>query len=154
VVRAPWLTHGYLKDAHNSVALWAGGWLHTGDIAAIEPDGYVRITDRIKDVIKTGGEWVSSLDVEDLILRHEAVAEAAVLGVPDAKWGERPMAVLVLQPDAEVSAEQIREHLRGFVARGLLSAYAVPDQVRFEQALPKTSVGKLNKRALRESMVG
>jgi fatty-acyl-CoA synthase len=85
VVRAPWLTQGYLKDPKNSENLWAGGWLHTGDLATIEPDGYVKITDRLKDVIKTGGEWVSSLELEDLILKHPAVAEVAVIGVPDPK---------------------------------------------------------------------
>jgi acyl-CoA synthetase (AMP-forming)/AMP-acid ligase II len=89
VVRAPWLTQGYLKDPTHSETLWAGGWLHTGDIAVIDDEGYLKITDRIKDVIKTGGEWVSSLDLEGLILKHPGVVEAAVIGVPDPKWTER-----------------------------------------------------------------
>jgi len=151
VVRAPWLTAGYLKDPGNSATLWAGGWLHTGDIAVRDPDGYLRITDRLKDVIKTGGEWVSSLDIEDLIMRHPAVAEVAVVGVPDPKWSERPLAFVVLKPGQSAGADEIRAHLAEFAGRGLLSRYAVPEQVRFTDVLPKTSVGKLNKRVLRET---
>jgi fatty-acyl-CoA synthase len=150
VARAPWLTQGYLKDPVNSEKLWAGGWLHTGDIAVIEKDGYIRITDRLKDVIKTGGEWVSSIDLEDLILKHPAAAEAAVIGVPDPKWSERPLAVLVTRAGQDVTAAQIRTHLREFADRGLISRYAVPEQVIFVDALPKTSVGKLDKKVLRE----
>jgi fatty-acyl-CoA synthase len=152
VVRAPWLTAGYLKDPANSAKLWAGGWLHTGDIAVRDPDGYVRITDRLKDVIKTGGEWVSSIDVEDLLLRHPAVAEAAVIGVPDPKWSERPLAFVVLKPDCTADADELRAHLAQYACRGLISRYAIPEQVRFADTLPKTSVGKLNKRALRETL--
>jgi fatty-acyl-CoA synthase len=151
VVRAPWLTAGYLKDPANSAKLWAGGWLHTGDIAVRDADGYLRITDRLKDVIKTGGEWVSSLDIEDLILRHPAVAEAAVIGVPDPKWSERPLAFVVLKPGETTEADEIRAHLAEFAGRGLIPRYAVPEQVRFVDALPKTSVGKLNKLVLREA---
>jgi len=150
VVRAPWLTKGYLKDPTNSKTLWAGGWLHTGDIGVIGADGYLKITDRLKDVIKSGGEWISSLDVEDLILRHPAVAEVAVIGVPDPKWSERPMAIVVLRPGQEVEADEIRLHLQAFVAKGLISAFAVPQHVKFVDQLPRTSVGKLNKRVLRE----
>jgi len=153
VVRAPWLTRGYLKDPTNTETLWAGGWLHTGDIAVRDADGFLRITDRLKDVIKTGGEWVSSLDVEDLILRHPAVAEVAVIGIPDKKWSERPMAVIVVKAGQKVSVDEIRAHLRGFAARGLISFYAVPEQVKFVESLPRTSVGKLNKRSLRETFV-
>jgi fatty-acyl-CoA synthase len=149
VVRAPWLTQGYLKDPQSSEGLWAGGWLHTGDIAVMDQDGYVRITDRLKDVIKTGGEWVSSLAVEDLILRHPAAAEAAVIGVPDAKWGERPLAVVVAKPGMHVTQADIRAHLREFAGRGVISTYAAPEHVVFVGDLPKTSVGKVDKKALR-----
>src|SRR5665647_1454724 len=90
VVRAPWLTQGYLKDARNSAALWAGEYLHTGDVASIDELGYVQISDRIKDVIKTGGEWISSLELEDIVSQHPSVSEVAVIGVADEKWGERP----------------------------------------------------------------
>jgi fatty-acyl-CoA synthase len=150
VVRAPWLTQGYLKDPVNSGKLWAGGWLHTGDIGTIDKHGYLNITDRLKDVIKTGGEWVSSLDLEDLILKHEAIADAAVIGVPDPKWSERPLAVIALQPNKTVTAEELREFLRGFAERGLISKYAIPEQIHVLDALPKTSVGKQDKKMLRE----
>jgi fatty-acyl-CoA synthase len=150
VVRAPWLTQGYLKDPQNSEKLWAGGWLHTGDIAVINEEGYLKITDRLKDVIKTGGEWVSSLDLEDLILKHPGVAEAAVIGVPDPKWTERPLALVVKKPGQEVSDADIKAQLHDFAARGVISKYGVPERVVFVDALPKTSVGKLDKKVLRE----
>lgn len=92
VLRAPWLTMGYFKEPEKSEELWQGGWLHTGDVATLDGMGYIDIRDRIKDVIKTGGEWVSSLDLEDLISRHPAVREVAVVGVADPQWGERPFA--------------------------------------------------------------
>lgn len=151
VARAPWLTTGYFKDPVNSAKLWEGGWLHTGDVAVCEPDGTLKIVDRIKDVIKTGGEWVSSIDVEDLILRHPAVAEAAVVGLPDAKWGERPLAVIVAKPGQALTAEEIVAHLTTFATQGVISRYAVPSRVEFVEQIPKTSVGKLNKRVLREN---
>jgi len=150
VVRAPWLTQGYLKDPVNSEKLWAGGWLHTGDIGTIDKDGHLSITDRLKDVIKTGGEWVSSLDLEDLILRHEAIADAAVIGVPDPKWSERPLGVVALKADKTVTADELRDFLRGFAERGLISKYAVPEQIHVLEVLPKTSVGKQDKKTLRE----
>ena len=150
VVRAPYLTQGYFKDPNNSEKLWLGGWLHTGDIAVIGEDGYVKITDRLKDVIKSGGEWVSSTDLENLILRHPAVIEAAVIGIPDAKWGERPLAVVVAKSGQDVSEADITALLLDFAAKGVISKYAVPEHVVFVQELPKTSVGKLNKKLLRE----
>ena len=150
VARAPWLTQGYLKDPVNSEKLWAGGWLHTGDIAVIDKEGYIKITDRLKDVIKTGGEWVSSLDLEDLILKHGSVAEAAVIGVPDPKWSERPLAVVVAKPGQEVSGAEIKDHLREYTGRGIISPYAIPENFVFVEDLPKTSVGKLDKKLLRE----
>jgi fatty-acyl-CoA synthase len=150
VVRAPWLTQGYLKDPKNSENLWAGGWLHTGDLGTIDADGYLKITDRLKDVIKTGGEWVSSLELEDLIHKHPAVAEVAIIGVPDPKWTERPLAVLVVKPGQEVSEAQIRTQLQEFAARGVIPVYCVPERIVFVEALPKTGVGKLDKKVLRE----
>src|SRR5208337_1783810 len=118
VVRAPWLTQGYLHDQAASNKLWEGGWLHTGDIGMLTPDGYLRITDRLKDVIKTGGEWVSSLDLEDMLRQTPQIAEAAVIGVPDPKWSERPLAIVVLRGDDTVEPDQVRAHLMGFVLRG------------------------------------
>jgi fatty-acyl-CoA synthase len=150
VARAPWLTQGYLKDPKGSEKLWAGGWLHTGDVATIDTDGYVKITDRIKDMIKSGCEWISSLQIEDLILRHPGVAEAAVIAVPDPKWIERPLGLLVAKPCQELSEEQIRAHLHGFVEKGIIAKFSVPDRIVFVEALPKTSVGKLDKKVMRE----
>ena len=106
VVRTPWLTQGYLGEPERSEDLWRGGWLHTGDVGVIDADGYLKIVDRIKDVVKTGGEWVSSLDIEDLILRVPGIAEAAVIGVPDEKWGERPVAFVVVQAGCRHSADR------------------------------------------------
>lgn len=152
VVRAPWLTQGYLNDQEASEELWEGGWLHTQDVGHIDASGYLQVTDRIKDVIKTGGEWVSSLELEDLIARHPAVNEAAVIAMPDEKWGERPYALVVLKADfaRKVSDEDIKAHVRRFAESGHISKYGVPEQVRFVTQLTRTSVGKLNKRALRE----
>jgi fatty-acyl-CoA synthase len=150
VVRTPWLTQGYLKDPRNSEALWRGGYLHTGDIGVIDAEGYLKITDRLKDVIKTGGEWISSLELEDLILKHPAVAEAAVVGIPDPKWGERPLALVVLRPESALDETAIRDWIRGFADRGVISKWGIPDRVLFIESIPKTSVGKLNKKAMRE----
>jgi fatty-acyl-CoA synthase len=151
--RAPWLTQGYYRDDANSEKLWAGGWLHTGDIGVMDRDGWLKITDRLKDVIKTGGEWVSSLDLEDLLLRHPAVAEAAVIGMPDPKWSERPIAVVVLMAGAHATQADLKAHIREFAGRGLISSYAVPEHVVFADELPKTSVGKINKKRLRQDYI-
>ncbi|GAB3362113.1 MULTISPECIES: fatty acid--CoA ligase [Giesbergeria] len=151
VVRAPWLTQGYFQDAPNSEVLWEGGYLHTNDIGVIDAHGYLRVTDRIKDVIKTGGEWISSLELEDLISRHPAVSEAAVIAVNDARWGERPMALVVLRQGCTASAQDIREHLTHFANQGHISKFAVPEQVQFVESIARTSVGKLNKRQLRQT---
>ena len=150
VVRSPWLTQGYLKDPQNSEQLWRGGYLHTGDIGVIDAEGYLKITDRLKDVIKTGGEWISSLELEDLILKHPAVAEAAVVGVPDPKWGERPLALVVAKSGQEVEATVIRAWLQDFADRGVISKWGIPDRVLLVDAIPKTSVGKLDKKVMRQ----
>jgi fatty-acyl-CoA synthase len=152
VVRAPWLTQGYVDDAEASEQLWAGGYLHTNDIGVIEPGGYLRIVDRIKDVIKTGGEWVSSLQIEDLISQCKGVSEAAVIGVKDDKWGERPLALVIkdAQTGDDLSDTQIKAHLAAFADDGVISKYGIPDRILFVKTLAKTSVGKLDKKALRE----
>ena len=150
VARAPWLTQGYLHDPVNSEKLWAGGWLHTGDIGVIDADGYLKITDRLKDVIKTGGEWVSSLDIEDLILKHPGVREVAVIGIPDPKWTERPLAVVAPKEGYSVSDSEIKSRLQEYAGQGIISRFAVPDRIVFVPTLPKTSVGKLDKKLLRE----
>lgn len=148
VVRAPWLTHSYLGDAQASQALWRGGWLHTGDIAVIEPDGCLHIVDRLKDVIKPGGEWVSSLQFEDILMKHPEVQEAAVIGVPDVSWGEGPTALVVPKAGSVLDVEAIRRHVRQFADAGTISKFAIPHEVTMAESLPKTSVGKLDKKAM------
>jgi fatty-acyl-CoA synthase len=151
VLRAPWLTRGYFKDPERTKELWIDGWLHTGDVASIDPEGYIQITDRIKDVIKTGGEWISSLELENIASLHEAVSEAAAIGVPDPKWGERPLMFVVLKEEFKdkVKGEEIRNFLTGFAASGKIPKYGVPDRVEILEQIPKTSVGKINKIELR-----
>ncbi|TCO80862.1 fatty-acyl-CoA synthase [Plasticicumulans lactativorans] len=149
VVRAPWLTQGYWRDAAAGAALWAGGWLHTGDIGTLDAEGYLKITDRVKDVIKTGGEWISSLALEDLLLRHPAVAEAAVIALPDERWGERPFALVVPKAGQELDPAALHALLADCAAQGLISKYGVPERIEVVEALPKTSVGKLDKKAMR-----
>jgi len=153
VVRAPWLTQGYVDDAEASEPLWAGGYLHTNDIGVIEPSGYLRIVDRMKDAIKTGGEWVSSIQVEDLVSQCKGVSEAAVIGVKDDKWGERPLALIVrdARTGDDLGDTQIKAHLKAFADAGVISKYGIPDEILFVEALPKTSVGKVDKKALRQT---
>jgi len=152
VVRAPWLTQAYLKDADASQQLWRGGYLHTGDIGNIDADGYLKITDRIKDVIKSGGEWISSLTLEDIVSQHPNVSEVAAIGVPDEKWGERPMLLVVLDSDLKnaVSEDQIKALVQAQADKGVVSPWAVPDRIQFVDAIEKTSVGKIDKKRLRE----
>jgi len=151
VARSPWLTQGYYNDEKKSEELWKDGWLHTGDIGTINPDGYLKITDRIKDVIKTGGEWISSLELEDIITRHEAVKEAAVIGVFDTKWGERPMAVVVLRDGYEhkVKAEALKTFFLNHAELGAIPKFGVPERIEIVEQIAKTSVGKVNKKELR-----
>ncbi len=152
VVRTPWLTQGYMKDTKTSEKLWAGGWLHTNDVAWIDGQGYVKITDRTKDVIKIGGEWISSLELEDVISAHHSVGEVAVIGMPDDKWGERPLALVVPKPGqrGKVTAKEIVHHVVDYSDRGVIGKQVVLVKVRFVDAIDKTSVGKVNKVALRE----
>lgn len=149
VLRSPWLTRGYTNNPEASAKLWEGGWLHTGDIGTVDQYGFLQITDRIKDVVKTGGEWVSSLDVEDFIAEHPSVAEVAVIGVKDARWGERPMAIVVARQDAPHDPEALRAQVMKHVDSGEISKYAVPERIEFVETIPKTSVGKLDKKVLR-----
>ncbi len=149
LVRAPWLTQGYLKDPEGSAALWRGGWLHTGDLGHIDAQGYLKVSDRLKDLIKSGGEWISSLALEDCASRDPAVAEVAAIGVPDERWGERPVLLVVPRPGAEFDPEAIRARVRAEVERGALPRWAVPERVEVVAALDKTSVGKIDKKRLR-----
>ena len=147
VVRAPWLTQGYLNAPEQGAQLWENGWMHTGDIGSIDPMGVVEIKDRIKDVIKTGGEWISSLELESLISEHPAVSSVAVVGVPDPQWGERPVALVVSEG---ITAEMLVAHLHRYVESGRINKWAIPRQIRLVADIPKTSVGKINKRLIRE----
>jgi fatty-acyl-CoA synthase len=151
VVRAPWLTGGYFGNTDASEQLWAGGYLHTNDIGVITPDGYLQVTDRIKDVIKTGGEWISSLQLEDIIMHCAGVAECAVIGIKDARWGERPLALIVrdAKTDPTVGVEEIKAHVMVAADEGVISKFAVPQKILFVDALARTSVGKFDKKALR-----
>ncbi|MFI8745312.1 fatty acid--CoA ligase [Pseudomonas sp. NPDC077186] len=149
VLRAPWLTQGYFREPEKGEELWAHGWLHTGDVATIDGMGFIEIRDRIKDVIKTGGEWISSLELEDLISRHPAVREVAVVGVPDPQWGERPFALLVLRDGQALDAKGLKEHLKPFVEQGHINKWAIPTQIALVTEIPKTSVGKLDKKRIR-----
>jgi fatty-acyl-CoA synthase len=151
VARAPWLTQGYVDNEEASDQLWTGGYMRTGDIGIIEPGGYLHIIDRMKEVIKTGGEWVSSLQLEDLISQCDGVSEAAVIGVKDDKWGERPLALVVRAARAgdDLDDTRIKAHLKASADAGLMSKFGIPDQILFVEALPKTSVGKVDKKVLR-----
>lgn len=143
-VRGPWITRGYFKGEGGEI-LDDEGYFDTGDIATLDPDGYMQITDRAKDVIKSGGEWISSIDLENTAVGHPAVAEAAVIGVHHPKWDERPLLVVVKKPGAELTKEAMIDWLRGKVTKWWL-----PDDVVFLDELPHTPTGKVLKRGLRE----
>jgi len=146
LVRGPWIISAYFNDPEASRSAFdAEGWFKTGDVAAIDPDGYLRITDRSKDVIKSGGEWISSIDIENAAMAHPDVAEAAVIGLPHPKWDERPLLVVVLKPGAKPDKAAVLDAVAGKVAKWML-----PDDVVFADELPHTATGKLLKTKLRE----
>ena len=150
VIRAPWLTQSYFKNSDAGNELWEGGWMHTQDIASISSSGTLSITDRLKDVIKSGREWISSLEVETIFSFHPSVADVAVIGVPDERWGERPLALVVLKPDyADTKAADILALGHQAVEKGYLPKYGVPNEIKFLLEMPKTSVGKLDKKRMR-----
>ena len=143
-VRGPWITGAYYKD--DDPAKFRDGWLRTGDVGTIDPLGYVVLTDRAKDVIKSGGEWISSMELENAIMAHPDVVEAAVFGVADDRWGERPLAAVVLAPGAATTAAE----LRGFLA-GRVPKWQLPERWSFITEVPKTSVGKFAKTKMRDA---
>ncbi|KAA8695719.1 Long-chain-fatty-acid--CoA ligase [Pseudomonas caricapapayae] len=153
VLRAPWLTESYFREPEKGAELWADGWLHTGDVATLDAMGFIDIRDRIKDVIKTGGEWISSLELEDLCSRHPAVREVAVVGIADPQWGERPFALLVMRDGHQLDAKGLKEHLKPFVEQGHINKWAIPSQIALVTEIPKTSVGKLDKKRMRLDIV-
>ncbi len=145
-VRGPWIAARYFRD-DSSDQKFDSGWLRTGDIAAVDEQGFVQITDRAKDVIKSGGEWISSVELENEMMSHPDVVEAAVIAKPDERWSERPLCCVVLREGAQTTAPELVEHLRGRVAKWWL-----PDEFAFIGEIPKTSVGKFDKKVLRASL--
>ncbi len=154
VVRAPWLNAAYLKDEAASEALWRGGMMHTGDVGHIDTSGNLQITDRMKDVIKSGGEWVSSLALESIASAVSGVGEVAAVGIPDSQWGERPLLLIVGAEGFDRSAVEdgLGKVFDAEVAAGKLSKWAVPKDIRFVAEIAKTSVGKIDKKALRDGL--
>jgi fatty-acyl-CoA synthase len=144
-VRGPWIAAGYHDDPRSSESFTDDGWLRTGDVATVDRHGYLRLVDRTKDVIKSGGEWISSVDLENELMAHPAVAEACVVGIAHPKWGERPLACVVLRPGVEATPEELLAFLGDRVAKWWL-----PDDIAFVEQIPKTSVGKFSKKDLRE----
>src|SRR5437764_4552035 len=144
-VRGPWIARSYYMDSESS-AKFAEGWLRTGDVAVVDEDGIIQLVDRTKDLVKSGGEWISSVELESLIMGHQKVLEACVIGIPDPKWDERPLAFVVAKPEyaGQITKEEIIDYLRQHVAKWWL-----PDDVAFIDAIPKTSVGKFDKKVLR-----
>jgi fatty-acyl-CoA synthase len=145
-VRGPWVAARYYRD-ESGEERFEDGWLRTGDIAAIDEQAFVQITDRSKDVIKSGGEWISSVELENEVMAHPDVLEAAVIAKPDERWAERPLCCVVLREGAQTSAQELLEHLRGRVAKWWL-----PDEFAFIPEVPKTSVGKFDKKVLRDRL--
>ena len=145
----PWIARTYYNDDRAEESFTQDGWLRTGDVATVDGEGYVRIVDRTKDVVKSGGEWISSVELENELMAHPKVAEAAVIGMPHPKWGERPMACVVLKPGEEATREELLDFLQDKVAKWWL-----PDDVVFIDEVPKTSVGKFSKKDLRQRFEG
>jgi len=143
-VRGPWVTAAYYKD--DDPQKFHDGWLHTGDVGSIDEGGFIRISDRSKDVIKSGGEWISSVELENALMAHPDVVEAAAIGVPEDKWGERPFAAVVIRDGADVIAAHLRDHLAASVPR-----WQLPERWAHVDEVPKTSVGKFSKRRMREA---
>jgi fatty-acyl-CoA synthase len=143
VVKGPWIARAYYCD--DSSPLTPDGWFPTGDVGTLDEDGYLQITDRSKDVIKSGGEWISSIELENIAVGHPAVMEAAVIGVQHPKWDERPLLIVVRKPEAQLTREAMLAFFEGRIAR-----WWVPDDVIFVDELPHTATGKLSKRTLRE----
>ena len=142
-VRGPWVARAYYED-DSSDEKFDDGWLRTGDIAAIDARGYILLSDRAKDVIKSGGEWISSVELENEIMAHPAVKEAAVIAKPDERWGERPLACVVTEEGRQLTLDELRDHLADRVAKCWL-----PDALAIVDEVPKTSVGKFDKKVLR-----
>jgi fatty-acyl-CoA synthase len=146
-LRGPWIASGYYLDPEGTADKIHDGWLRTGDVATIDALGYIQITDRAKDVIKSGGEWISSVELENAIMGHPAVVEAAVIAKPDERWTERALACVVIEEGSQVTADDLNAHLKPLVAKWWL-----PDEYAFIDEVPKTSVGKFDKKVLRQRL--
>jgi fatty-acyl-CoA synthase len=144
-VRGPWVAAGYYNTPEQAERWTQDGWFKTGDIVSIHPKGFIQIKDRSKDVIKSGGEWISSVEIENALMGHPAIAEAAVIAIPDEKWDERPLAAVVLREGQTATPEELRAFLEPTFAKWWL-----PDRYEFLAEIPKTSVGKFRKTELRE----
>jgi acyl-CoA synthetase (AMP-forming)/AMP-acid ligase II len=144
LIRSPQVVAGYWNKPEETARAFDDGWLRTGDVGRISPDGFLTLTDRSKDVIKSGGEWISSVELENALMGHPAVAEASVVGVPDERWGERPLATVVVREGATVTADELRDFLAGQVAH-----WQLPERWSFVDEVPKTSVGKFDKKVIR-----
>jgi fatty-acyl-CoA synthase len=144
-VAGPWIAAEYYNDDRSPQSFTDDGWLRTGDVATVDAEGYIRLVDRTKDVVKSGGEWISSVELENEIMAHPSVAEAAVIGLPHPKWGERPLACVVVKEGEELSGDDVTAFLEGRVA-----SWWLPDEVVFIDEVPKTSVGKFSKKDLRD----
>ena len=149
LARAPWFTQGYLKDALNSEKLWEGGWMHTQDVARRDATGSVRITDRIKDVIKVGGEWISSLEIEDILCLHPSIAEAAIIGYPHINWGEVPFALVILKAGETLEERALMKYVNEYIGMGLLPREVILLKIKFVEVIKKTGAGKIDKAELR-----
>jgi fatty-acyl-CoA synthase len=145
-LRGPWIADEYYQDERSGEA-FRDGWLHTGDVVTVDEEGFIKIVDRTKDLIKSGGEWISSVDLENALMAHEAVFEAAVVAVPHAEWQERPIACVVLKEGRQVTKEELYDFLRPQFAKWWL-----PDDIVFMNEIPKTGVGKFLKMKLRDQL--
>jgi len=147
--KGPWIASAYYNDDRGAESFTEDGWLRTGDVATIDPEGYIRLVDRTKDLIKSGGEWISSVELENELMAHPKIAEAAVIGVAHPKWAERPLACVVVDKGEQMTKQEVLDYLSAKVAK-----WQLPDDVVFIDEVPKTSVGKFSKKDLRAQFAG
>ena len=153
VVRSPWLAQGYYNDPKKSRQLWRDGWLYSADLGYIDTQGYLHVTQRVKDAIKSGGEWISALKIENLVRKHKGIQDVAVVGVPNEKWGERPVVLAVLNPDyADIlTEEKIKAFMKKFADSGEIPKFSLPDRYVIVDEIPKTGVKKIDVRKIRRT---
>lgn len=154
VMRAPWLTRGYYNDPKKSRELWRNGWLYSADLGYIDPEGYLHVTERVKDIIKSGGEWISALKIENLVRQHKGIQEVAVVGVPNEKWGERPVVLAVVKHDYAdmLTEEKIKTFMKKFADSGEIPKFSLPDRYVIVDEIPKTGVKKIDFRKIRKNL--